>query len=430
MARTYELEEAVALLRPTDSVGFGLGPANPACFLTALGQRRDWEDLTLGGALFLGLFDVLAHPGVHVRSGFFGPAERYYRSLGSDIQHIPAGFRQFRPTLRRLHPRVMVVMTTPPDEQGLLNLSLHYGATRDELLAAGRDPDRLLIAVTSPHFPRTAALADSPNTLHLDDVDVLVDADDHPFVLAAEPATATDRAIAAHALSFIPLDATLQTGIGSIPTQVATALVDRPGGSYGAHSEMLTDGLFALARAGKLTNEHKGVYPGRSVTTFALGSAELYQWLDGNADVAFAPVSLVNDPSVIDAHHNFVSVNGAIALDLFGQVVADSVQGRQISGVGGHEDFVAGAELQLEDASLICLPSTIEIDGERHSRITTHLPLGSVVATPRHHLSVVVTEFGAADVRGATVRERAHLLADLAHPDFRVALHRDAATLG
>ncbi len=138
---------------------------------------------------------------------------------------------------------------------------------------------------------------------------------------------------------------TLQTGIGAVPNMVATALADGPGGDYGVHSEMFTTGLMRLHQAGKVTNAAKGVFDGVSVTTFALGTADLYRWLDDNAEVAFLPVDVVNDPTVIGRNHKLVSINGALCLDLYGQVVADSIDGKQISGVGGHEDFVAGADL-------------------------------------------------------------------------------------
>ena len=166
------------------------------------------------------------------------------------------------------------------------------------------------------------------------------------------------------------------------------------------------------------------------MTTFALGSKALYDFLDGNPEVAFLPVSVVNDPTVIAENHNFISINGAIAVDLYGQVVADAIDGRQVSGVGGHEDFVAGADLRVDDRSLICLRSTIEIDGELRSRILPGLPLGAVVSTPRHHTGTVVTEYGAADLAGATVKERAQALAAIAHPQFRDELMAAAVNFG
>jgi acyl-CoA hydrolase len=193
---------------------------------------------------------------------------------------------------------------------------------------------------------------------------------------------------------------------------------------------MFTTGLMELHLAGKVSNADKGIFDGVSVTTFALGTADLYRWLDGNDDVAFIDVAVVNDPMTISRNAKLVSINGALSVDLYGQVVADTIDGRQISGVGGHEDFVAGAELHTDAHSLICLRSTVDVDGVEMSRIVGTLPEGSVVSTPRHHTGVVVTEFGAAELAGLTVRERAHALVDIAHPDHRPALREIADRLG
>jgi len=428
--RSLSAKQAVELLNPRDSVGFGLGPANPPELITAMGERQDWEDLTIGGALLLGLFEVLAHPKVNYRCGFFGPAERYYASQGARIDHVPGGFRQFAPILERMAPRVMMLHATPPQADGTVNLSLHNGATREGLLAAGRDPKRLLIVECNPNLPVTAGFGDYQNSIPLDLIDVIVEADGPIFEMPESPVTDVDVQIAEHALKLIPLGATLQTGIGAIPSVVASQLAEREGGNYGIHSEMFTDGLLKLHQAGKVSNNGKGEFEGVSVTTFALGSKALYDFLDGNPEVAFLPVSVVNDPTVIAENHNFISINGAIAVDLYGQVVADAIDGRQVSGVGGHEDFVAGADLRVDDRSLICLRSTIEIDGELRSRILPGLPLGAVVSTPRHHTGTVVTEYGAADLAGATVKERAQALAAIAHPQFRDELMAAAVNFG
>ena len=423
-------EEAAQLIGTTDAVGFGLGPANPDAFLTALGGRDDWVDLTFGGALLLGFYPVLSHPNVTYRCGFFGPAERMLLAGGANIELVPGGFRQFAPILRRYDPRVMTVLAAPP-EDGEVNLSLHLGATYEELLLAGRDPDRLLVVEVNPHLPRTNSLApDFTNTIPLDIVDVLVEASGAPFTLPQPPPDDIDDAIAEVARSFVTDGATLQIGIGAVPNMVASKLAEGPGGGYGVHSEMFTDGLMLLHQSGKVTNDAKRLFNGVSITTFALGSAELYAWLDGNTEVAFVPVQVVNDPTVIAQNHAFVSINGALSVDLYGQVVADNIEGRQISGVGGHEDFVAGAEMRLDDHSLICLRSTAVANGVTRSRIVPALPEGSVVSTPRHHTGVVITEYGSADLSGRTVRERAAALAEIAHPDFRPELRERAATLG
>ena len=219
--------------------------------------------------------------------------------------------------------------------------------------------------------------------------------------------------------TIIPSGATLQTGIGSIPNQIATLLAEGDGGDYGLHSEMFTDGCMRLHRAGKITNTGKGQYAGVSVTTFAFGSPELYEWLDGNESVAFLPVEIVNAPDVIGANNDMISINGALAIDIHGQVVADTIGGDQFSGIGGAEDFVAGAGLELSDRSLICLPSTFEKDGELQSRIVPWFGPGAVITTPRHQVDVIVTEYGVAELEGKTVKERGEALAAIAHPQFR-----------
>jgi acyl-CoA hydrolase len=424
-------EEAAALIRPVDSIGFGLGPANPDAFFTALGKRDDWENLIFGGALLLGYYSVLAHPQVSYRCGFFGPAERILLAQGANVELVPGAFRQFAPILRRYAPRVMTAQAAPPDADGMINLSLHLGATYDELVMAGRDPDRLLVIEINPKLPRTRSLPPRfTNTLPVDLVDVVVEADGDPYALGQTQADDIDRSIAERARSFITDGATLQIGIGTVPNMVASELATEANGSYGIHGEMFTDGLMELHQAGKVTNTSKGVFDGVSITTFALGSSTLYQWLNENDQVAFIPVDVVNDPSVIAQNHAFVSINGALSVDLYGQVVADCIDGRQISGVGGHEDFVAGAELRIDDHSLICMRSTALTGGVTRSRLVGLLPEGSVVSTPRHHTGVIVTEHGAADLSGLTVRERAFALADIAHPDFRDELRGVADTLG
>jgi acyl-CoA hydrolase len=424
-------EEAAALFAARDSVGMGLGPGNPHALLTALGGRDDWEDLIFGGALLLDYYTVFTKPGVSFRCGFFGPIERMLLADAKRVELVPGGFRQFAPILARFRPRVMIAQGNGPDEAGNINLSLHVGGTRQELLAAGRDPDRVLMVEVNPQLPRTSSLPpEHANTIPIDVVDVVVTADAPPFALAEPPTDDTDAAIAQHAMAYVANGSTLQTGIGAIPNIVATQLSTSDLGDFGIHSEMFTDGLMKLHAAGKVTNARKGVFDGVSVTTFALGSSDLYQWLDGNADVVFLDAGVVNDPGVIGQNANFVSINGALSVDLYGQIVADNIGGRQISGVGGHEDFVAGAELRLDAHSLICLRSTAVVGGETRSRIVGLHPEGTVVATPRHHTGVIVTEFGAAELAGLTVRERAHALVEVAHPDFRPELRKVAEVIG
>ena len=419
-------DEAAARLETADTLGMPLGPGQPPAFLRALGEREDWKDLRVYGALLAVGTELFSRAGVHYLSGFFGPLERALRDGGADIGFTPADFRRFGPLLERQAPRVMTTVATPPDADGWCSLSLHAGGTIDELHRAGADPDRVLVVEVSDAYPRTFGLR-APNgwahrhALHVDEIDVLVHSTDAPLALPGgdAPPTDVDKAIARHSVAFIRSGATLQVGIGSIPNQIATVLAEGDGGHYGLHSEMFTDGCMKLHRAGKVTNSGKGQYDGVSVTTFAFGSPDLYAWLDGNSDVAFLPVEIVNSPEVISANHDMISINGALAIDIHGQVVADTINGDQFSGIGGAEDFVAGAGLELSDRSLICLPSTFEKDGDLQSRIVPWFGPGAVVTTPRHHIDVIVTEYGVAALEGLTVQERGEALAAIAHPQFR-----------
>ena len=419
MPETLTPAEAAARFETTDTLGIPLGPGQPGALVEAMGERDDWRELRIGGGLLTVWSELWEHPGVHYLSGFFGPLERALRDQGANISFAPADFRRFEPILEAQAPRVMATMACPPDDDGWCSLSLHAGATTRECRRAGADPDRLLIVETSAKFPRTfGLLPDHRHALHVDEIDVLVESEREPLALPEPEPSATDRAIAAHCAELVPPGSTLQTGIGAVPSQIAALLADGDGGGYGIHSEMFTTGLMTLCEAGKVTNE-KGFYDGVSVATFAAGTPELYEWLDGNEDVAFLPVELVNSQEAIAGNRSMVTINGAMAIDVQGQVIADTIDAVQYSGIGGHEDFIAGPSLALEDRSLLCMPSTIEIDGETRSRIVPWFEAGAVITTPRHQVDIVVTEHGAAELQGKTTHQRGQALAAVAHPDFR-----------
>lgn len=429
MPERLSLDAAAELVRPTDTLGIPLGPGHPGSFLHALGARARFDDLTVYGALLLDLYELFTRPGVRYRSGFFGPVERMLRDGGHQVAFVPADFRRFGPLLELAAPRMMATAATPPDAGGAMSLSLHAGATAHELHRCGADPHRVLVVEVNPQLPRTLGLApDHPHTLDVDEADVIVEGDRDPITIPDVEETPVDRAIAEHARGFVADGCTLQTGIGGIPSTIARLLADGPGGDYGIHSEMFTTGLMHLHESGKITN-HKGVYDGFSVTTFAAGTTGLYEWLDGRADVRFLPVEHVNDPDVIARNRRMVTINGAVSVDLYGQVMADTVQGIQFSGVGGHEDFVSSSGQELEDRSLVCLPATVTVDGASVSRIVAGFAAGAVVTTPRHQLDVVVTEHGAAELRGLTVGERARALAAIADPTHRDELFEAATRL-
>lgn len=424
--RAASADEVVGHLRVVDTIGIPLGPGQPPDVLEALGRRTDWDDLRIYGGLLTVLSDVFNHPNVRYLSGFFGPLDRMLRDGGANVGFAPADFRRFIPILEEQRPRVMCTAATPPDADGWCSLSLHAGASVAELHRAGADAERLLIVETSPRMPRTFGLGEHRHALHVDEIDLLVKSMREPIAVDDPPPTAVERAIAANVARFVPDGATLQTGIGAVPSMVASLLAEGPGGDYGIHSEMFTTGLMKLHCAGKVSNR-KATYDGVSVATFGIGSRELYDWLHENHEVAFLPVDLVNSPEAIASNPRMVTINAAIGVDIHGQVVADTIGGMQYSGIGGHEDFVAGPALELEDRSLLCLPSTYEKDGETRSTIVPWFEAGAVITTPRHQVDVIVTEHGAAELQGRTVHQRGEALAAIAAPQFRDALLEAAA---
>ncbi|MSZ96370.1 MAG: 4-hydroxybutyrate CoA-transferase [Actinobacteria bacterium] len=421
-----DLSTAASLVRPTDTLAVPLGPGVPGGFMHALGDRDDFVDLQISGALMPDLYAVLAKPGVRYRSGFFGPAERFLRDSGANIDFVPADFRRFEPILEQMKPRVLATAGSLPVD-GWVSLSVHAGATVDEIHRVAADPERILIVEVSEHFPRTfGVLPEYGHRIHVDQIDALITTDREPLNLADTVPTEAELAIAQIAVSFIHSGSTLQTGIGGIPNQIALTLAASDMGDFGIHSEMFTTGLMRLHQAGKVTNSKGSEFDGFSPTTFAAGIPELYSWLHNNEAVRFLPVKIVNSPERIARNRNMVTINGALAVDLAGQVVADTIGGMQFSGVGGHEDFISGPGLDSTDRSLICLPSTSTVNGQLTSRILGALPAGSVVSTPRHQVDVIITEFGIAELEGRTIRERARAMASIAHPQFRDELLANA----
>jgi acyl-CoA hydrolase len=428
--RTVPMEVAVAMVQPTDTLAVPLGPGHPIGLLHALGERDDYQDLHVFGALLTDLYQVFTRKGVRFTSGFFGPAERLLIGSGADIDFAPADFRRFGPLLGVLHPRIVATAAAPPDADGNMSLSLHAGATVGELHRAGADAERVLIVEINPALPHTLGLPpEHTHSIHVSEADVIVETDRAPFVLADPEPSAAERSIAQLARAFVHDGSTLQSGIGGIPSQIVKLLAEGDGGDYGVHSEMFTTGLMELHKAGKVTNTRKGQFDGMSITTFAAGTPELYEWLDGNDLVRFLPVEIVNSPEVISRNRRMVTINGALAVDLHGQVVADTLFGHQFSGIGGHEDFVSVSGLQIEDRSLVCFRSSTKVDGQPASRIVDRFEAGAIITTPRHQVDVVITEHGVAELRGRTVRERAFALADIAAPEFRDHLREVADSM-
>lgn len=319
-------------------------------------------------------------------------------------------------TCGRIPLDAVLLQLSPPDKHGYCTL----GTSADATVAAVRTA-RVLIAEINEQMPRTHG-----NTLVPFSALTAFVHTNRPLP-AHEPAVASpaEAAIGDHIAPLVPDGATLQMGIGAIPDAVLARLFDKH--DLGVHTEMFADRVIDLVQAGVITNRRKKVHPGRITTTFALGSRRLYDFIDDNPLVEFYAADHTNDTAVIRKNDNVVAINSALEVDLSGQVVADSIGFRMYSGIGGQMDFMRGAALSNGGVPIIALPATASRGTV--SRIVPAIREGGGVVTTRGHVHWIVTEFGAVDLWGLSLRERADALISVAHPDFRAELRRGLAAV-
>jgi 4-hydroxybutyrate CoA-transferase len=310
----------------------------------------------------------------------------------------------------------VLINVSPPDAHGYCSL----GTSVDAALSAIHAADTV-IAQINPSMPRT--LGDS--FVHVDQIDFGVHVDQPPHEHVLPEVGEVERRIGEYVAELIPNRATIQMGIGSIPTAVALSL--RTKRDLGVHTELLTDPVIDLVEAGAVTGEAKEINRGKIVTAFLMGSQRLYDFVDDNPMIEMRPVDYTNDTTVIRRFRRMIAINSAISVDLTGQVSADSIGTRFYSGVGGQMDFMRGAALAPEGRAIIALPSLAA--GGSISRIVSVLAPGAGVVTSRAHVRTVVTEFGVAELFGRSVRERIAALIAVAHPDVRDELSREAHQL-
>ncbi len=316
---------------------------------------------------------------------------------------------------------VAMIHVSPPDEHGFCSLGVEVGLTKTPAESA-----RIIIAEVNEQMPRT--LGDS--FIHVSRLNYIVPVD-YPIVElpmgGGEPSNVVEK-IAGYIAELIPNGATMQLGIGTIPDAVLKYLFDKK--DLGIHTELFSDGVIDLFNAGVITNAQKTLHPGKIVAGFMIGTKRLYDWADDNPLIELHRTEYVNDPFVIAQNERMVAINSAIEIDLTGQVCADSIGPKLYSGVGGQLDFVYGASRSKGGVPVIALPSTNTMrDGRVISKIAPMLQTGAGVVTSRNHVRYIVTEYGVADLYGKTIRQRANQLIQIAHPDFREDLKKQAQEL-
>jgi 4-hydroxybutyrate CoA-transferase len=308
---------------------------------------------------------------------------------------------------------------SPPDSHGFVSLGVESGMVKTPSSFA-----HLVIAEVNERMPRV--LGDT--LLHISKIDYLVPVSyELSEIPMGEPGEISLK-IAEFIAPLIDDGATLQAGIGEIPNAVLRHLGDKK--DLGIHSELITDGVVQLSDAGVITNDRKTIHRGKIVASFLIGTRRLFDFVDDNPFVELHPIEHVNDPFIISRNDNVVAINSAIEVDLTGQVCADSLGTKFYSGVGGQLDFVYGASRSKGGRAIIALPSTaVRKDGSRISKIVPTLTPGAGVTTTRSHIHTIVTEFGAAQLFGKNIRQRARALIEIAHPEFREELTRQARGL-
>lgn len=407
---------AVADLCGSERIYLGGNAATPRTLAAALARRADCTDqrpLTLSHVLLLGhdpAEERDGHHDVRHRAWFVGPADRQKVADGR-ADYVPCHLSEI-PRLIREDPHpldVAMVMVAPPDKHGFLSLGTEVMAS----LAAVEHAKRVVVQVNQ-RMPRVFGNA----FLHLSQVDAIVEADEDLAELAPSPPSEVERGIASHIVPLIPEGATLQLGIGGIPDAVIGMLDGRD--DLGIHSEMISDGVMRAVEGGIVTGRFKTLHRRKVVTTFILGSRELYDWVHENPVIEAHPCDHTNALAVAARNRRLVAINSAISVDLTGQVNSDSIGGRIYSGVGGQLDFIRAAAASEGGVPIMALPSTAR--GGTVSRIVPTLATGAGVVTTRADVHWVVTEFGAVNLYGRSVRERAEQLVSIAHPKFREEL--------
>lgn len=417
-SRAVSADDAVSHVESGSRVFVHGAAATPTPLVEALARRLD-----LSGVLLYHLHTTGAAPFAdREHEGRFRSVSLF---AGPPVREaIDEGRADFVPVFLSDIPRlfldgaipldVALLQLSPPDRHGYCTL----GTSVDAALAAAQSA-RTIIAEINARMPRTHG-----NTLvHVDRITAFTRTDralpSHP----PRPPTPAEDAIGQHAARLVPDGATLQMGIGGIPDAVLRQLFDKH--DLGIHTEMFSDGVVDLAEAGVITNRRKHIHPGRMITSFVLGSERVYAFVHDNPFVEFHPCDHTNDTARIRKNDNVVALNSAIEIDLSGQVCADSIGFRIYSGIGGQMDFIRGSALSRGGKPIIALPSTAARGTV--SRIVSALTPGSGVVTTRGHVHWIVTEFGAVNLFGLTLRQRGEALISLAHPDFRTGLRRDLA---
>lgn len=416
---TMKPEDAVSVIKDGDRVVFGHAVGEPIIFQRTMAQMaQQFHNVEVAHMVYLGSGEYL-QPGMedHFRHNALfvgGPARKAIAENRAD--YTPAFFSDVPHMFRNgeLPVDVFAFTCSPPDERGYVSIGLSCDYGWQAAKSA-----KTVIAEVNPNMPRTFG----ESFIHVTDID--------GFLLSWEPLpeakppriTEEDKKIGKYIADLVHDGDCLQLGIGAVPDAVCSFLGDKK--NLGLHSEMFSDGVLPLFEKGVINGSCKQRDVGRACVTFLMGSRKLYDFVNNNPMIQMMPVDVCNNPAIISQNDNVVSINSCVQVDLQGQVCAEAIGLKQISGIGGQMDFVRGANLSKGGRSIIALHSTTKDESE--SKIVTTITTGGPVTTSRCDVNYIVTEYGVAQLRGQTLRERAKHLIAIAHPKFRAELAEEYA---
>ena len=428
-AKTVLPDEAASLVKSGMWIDLGGGITQPELFDEALaGRVGELSGLKIRNCLSIRPLAVLeadpqgAH--CHLHSWHFSGYDRAKHDAGR-CTYIPLNLGEVPDYYRRFiePPDIAIIRTAAIDKDGMFN----FGPT-NLWMGTLLERAKVVIVEASPGIPYVYGLK---NGIHISEVDYIIEGSDlAPMELGNPPATDVDRAVARQLATEVEDGSCIQVGIGGMPNAACTLLAESGIRDLGVHTEMLTDGIIDLVNAGCISGARKQLDPGKVVFSFALGSKYLYDAVNRNPLFLCNPVEYTNLPHMIMQNDKVVSINNTTQIDLQGQACSESDGHRHLTGTGGQLQFVRGAYASRGGKSFMLLSSTYERKGVRKSRIVLNLTPGNIVTTPRSDVMYVVTEYGMTNLKGKSVTERARALIEIAHPDFREALEREACEHG
>ena len=422
-------EQAAALVKSGDWVDYGWTTGTPVAVDAAIAKRLpELKDVKFRGGILMWVPEIfkIENPAEHFswNSWHMGGIERKAVAQGFSF-YSPIRYSEL-PRYYRDMPEdvdVAVFQVAPMDNHGYFN----FGPNASDMAAVCERSKKVIVEVNK-NMP--VCLGGSEVGVHIDDVDMIVEGDSPAIAQlgGGGAPTEVDQAVAKLIVEQIPNGACLQLGIGGMPNAVGSMIAQSDLKDLGVHTEMYVDAFVDISMAGKITGAHKQIDKGRQTYAFGAGTQKLYDFLDGNPACMSAPVDYTNDIRSISALDNFISINNAVDIDLFGQVNAESAGIKNISGAGGQLDFVLGAYLSHGGKSFICMSSSFmdKKTGQMQSRIRPTLANGSIVTDTRANVHYFVTEYGMVNLKGLSTWQKAEALISVAHPDFREQLIQDA----